>query len=82
MMRGSRHTIRRKPTGMSLAQFSRTLTLSEVHSGPDRAGGTREIIRPEGVERFAANVVAAMSNPAPDTAEEVAEPPKAAVANS
>jgi hypothetical protein len=50
---------------MSLAQFSKNL-MSGGHAGrPDCAGGTTEVAGFEGLgqKRFAADVVAAMSNP-------------------
>jgi hypothetical protein len=51
---------------MSLAQFSKNLMSGESQGQPDRVGSTTEGVGLErgGPKRFAADVVAAMSNPA------------------
>jgi hypothetical protein len=63
---------------MSLAHFSKNLMPSESQGLPDCVGGTTEDVGLESVgqKRFAADVVAAMSNPALEFNEEVAELPK------
>jgi len=74
----SRHANVTNPTRMSLAQFSKNLMSSESRGRPDCVAGTTEGVGLErvGQKRFAAGVVAAMSNPALECNEEVAELPK------
>ncbi len=54
-----------KPARMSLAQFSKNLLSSETAGRLDCADGITEVAGFEGLgqKRFAADVVAAMSNP-------------------
>jgi hypothetical protein len=63
------------PTRMSLAQFSKNLMSSESRGQPDCVAGTTEGVGLESVgqKRFAADVVAALSNPTRKANEEVAE---------
>jgi hypothetical protein len=63
---------------MSLAQFSRNLIASQSEGAPDWVSRTAEGTGLESVgqKQFAAGVVAAMSNPALECNEEVAELPK------
>jgi len=60
---------------MSLAQFSRNLISSEPQDHPDRAISTTEGAGLEsiGQKRFAADVVAAMSNPILESSDEAEE---------
>lgn len=66
-----------KPTRMSLAQFSKNLAASESQGRPDCVGGTADAVGQESVgqQRFAAEVVAAMANPAVKSNEEITELP-------
>jgi hypothetical protein len=70
----SRHTGVNKPTRVSLAQFSKNLISSK---SPDRPvsclGGTEDAAQVGAEKRLAAKVVAAMSNPALGSSEDVAE---------
>jgi hypothetical protein len=77
-MLGNRQTSGTKPTRMSLAQFSKNLASGESHARPECASSATEGFRQEsaGQKRFATDVVAAMSNPAPKSNEEVAELPE------
>jgi hypothetical protein len=63
---GSRQPSATKPKRMSLAQFSKNLMSGESQGHLDFVGSTTEGIGLEsaGQKRFAADVVAAMSNPA------------------
>jgi hypothetical protein len=63
---GSRQSSATKPKRMSLAQFSKNLMSGESQGQLDFVGSTTEGIGLEsaGQKRFAADVVAAMSNPA------------------
>ena len=72
---GSRAT---KPKRMSLAQFSKNLMPGESQGQPDCVGSATEGVGLESVgqKRFAADVVAAMSNPGLKANEEVAELPE------
>jgi hypothetical protein len=77
-MLGNRQTSEAKLTRMSLAQFSKNLASGESHARPECASSATEGFRQEsaGQKRFATDVVAAMSNPAPKSNEEVAELPE------
>jgi hypothetical protein len=63
---GSRQSSATKPKRMSLAQFSKNLISGESQGQPDCLGSSTEGVGLEsgGPKRFAADVVAAMSNPA------------------
>jgi hypothetical protein len=67
-----------EPTRLSLAQFSKSLTSRETQAQPDCDSDTTERFGLESVgqKQFAAEVVAAMSNPALGTGEEVVGQPK------
>jgi hypothetical protein len=69
-----------KPPRMSLAQFSKDLVASDSQGRPDCAGGIGEEVDQESIghQRFAAEVVAAMSIPAVKFNGEVKELPKTA----
>jgi hypothetical protein len=75
---GSRRPRVTEPTSMSLAQFTRTLALSEFQGGPPSVAEATVDIGAEGIgqKNFAADVVGAMSNPALEPNEEVAELPE------
>jgi hypothetical protein len=63
---GSRQPSATKPKRMSLAQFSKNLMSGESQGQPDCVGSATEGVGLESVDpkQFAADVVAAMSNPA------------------
>jgi len=63
---GNRQPSATKPKRMSLAQFSKNLMSGESQGQPDCLGSSTEGVDLESVgqKRFAADVVAAMSNPA------------------
>jgi hypothetical protein len=65
---------------MSLAQFSKYLVASDSQGRPDCAGGIAEEVGQESIDhqRFAAEVVAAMSIPAVKSNREFKELPKTA----
>ena len=69
---------------MSLAQFTRTLALSEFQDGPPSVGEATGDVGAEriGQKNFAADVVGAMSNPALGPDEEVAELPERQIATA
>lgn len=66
-----------KPARVSLAEFSKSLTSIETQIQPDCDSDTTETVSLESAGRklFAAEVVAAMSNPALTDGEEVLEAP-------
>jgi hypothetical protein len=79
---GIRQAIETKRVKVSLAQFSRNLTLSEADDVPAAVGCAPGGAKPEspGEKLFAANVVAAMSNLTPNPLDPLAELPKVATA--
>jgi hypothetical protein len=62
---GTRQSSSTKPKRMSLAQFSKNLMSGESQGQPDCVGSATEGVGLQSVDqkRFAADVVAAMSNP-------------------
>lgn len=81
-MFGSRQPPVTKPTGMSLAEFTKDLTSRNSHGRPACVAGTREGVGPVGQKSFAADVVGAMSNPALEPDVEGVELPERQIATA